>query len=152
MPARRRGANGLFRAIVLSLIGLACIVLVSIFTHKPEDERAQAVAEVFIVTMQSNDPDKAYGMGNGAFRSATTEQGLGELFDQVEPFVVKARIDKIDTYYATSSKGNPRAVIVYTATKDKHVTYIRLVMDKQGDNWLVHSLISKAQPLQAKPE
>lgn len=152
MPARRRGANGLFRAIVLSLIGLACIVLVSIFTHKPEDERAQAVAEAFIVTMQSNDPDKAYGMGNGAFRSATTEQGLGELFDQVEPFVVKARIDKIDTYYATSSKGNPRAVIVYTATKDKHVTYIRLVMDKQGDNWLVHSLISKAQPLQAKPE
>jgi hypothetical protein len=152
MAARRRGANGLFRAIVLSMMGLGLIVLIFMLTHKPEDKKAQAAAEAFIVTMQSNDPDKAYGMGNEAFRSATTEEGLGQLFDQIEPFIVKARIDMVDTYYATSSKGSPRAVIVYTATKDNHVTYIRLVMDKQGNGWLVHSLISKAQPLQAQPE
>lgn len=152
MSARRRGANGLFRTIILSLMGLALIILTTILTHKPEDEKAQAAAEVFIVAMQSNDPDKAYNMGNGAFRSATTEEGLGQLFDQVEPFVSKARIDKVDTYYATSSKGDPRAIIVYTATKGERVTYIRLVMDKQADDWLVHSLISKAQPLHAKPE
>jgi hypothetical protein len=149
---RRHGASRLFRAIVLALIGFGLIVLAFMLTHKPEDERAQTAAEVFIVSVQSNDADKAYGMGNEAFRSATSEEGLKQLFDQIEPFVAKARIDKVDSYYATSSKGSPRAIFVYTATKEKRVTYVRIVMDKQSDAWLVHSLITKAQPLQAQPE
>ena len=152
LPHRRRGASRLFRVAVLVLIGFGLLVLAFMLSHKPDDKKAQAVAETFIVAMQSNDPDKAYGMGNEAFRSATSEEGLGQLFDQIEPFVAKARIDRVDAYYATSSKGDPRAILVYTATKNERVTYIRLVMDKQGGKWLVHSLITKAQPLQAKPE
>lgn len=137
---------------MLALIGFALIVLVFMLTHKPEDERAQAAAETFIVAMQSNDADRAYSMGNEAFRSATSEEGLKQLFNQIEPFVTKARIDKLDSYFATSSKGEPRAIFVYTASKEKRVTYVRIVMDKQADKWLVHSLITKAQPLQAQPE
>lgn len=153
LPIRRRhGASRLFRAVVLALIGFALIILAFMMTHKPEDERAQAAAEAFIVAMQSDDASEAYDMGNEAFRSATSEEGLRQLFDQIEPFVAKARIDKVDSYYATSSKGDPRAIFVYVATKEKRVTYVRIVMDKQGDKWLVHSLITKAQPLQAKPE
>lgn len=153
LPMRRRhGASRLFRAVVLALIGFALITLVFMMTHKPEDERARAAAEAFIIAMQSDNADKAYDMGNEAFRSATTEEGLRQSFDQIEPFVAKARIDKVDSYYATSSKGEPRAIFVYTATREKRVTYVRIVMDKQADKWLVHSLITKAQPLQAKPE
>jgi hypothetical protein len=148
----RHGSGRLLRTIIAGLICLAVIILIFMLTHRPEDEKAQATAETFIVAMQSDDAGKAYDMGNDAFRSATTEENLNQLFDQVKPFVNKARIDKVDSYYATSSKGDPRAIIVYTASKDTHVTYIRLVMDKQGDAWKVHSLITKAQPLLAKPE
>lgn len=146
------GLGKIFRLILALLIILALVTLAVILKHPPEDQKAQAAAESFIVTMQSDDPDRAYAMGNEAFRSATTEQNLELLFDQVRPFLAKARIDKVDSYFATSSKGDPRAIIVYTATIDKHVTYIRIVMDKQGEKWLIHSLITKAQPLLAKPE
>lgn len=153
LPTRHRhGASRLFRAVVLALIGFALIVLAFMLTHKPEDERAQAAAEVFIVAMQSNNADRAYAMGNEAFRSATSEEGLRQSFDQIEPFVTQSRLDKVDAYYASSSMGEPRAIFVYRATKNKRVTYIRIVMDKQADKWLVHSLITKAQPLHAKPE
>jgi len=152
MTNTRQGTGKLFRAVLASLITIALVVLAVILTNPPDDKQAQSAAESFIVAMQSDDPDRAYAMGNGAFRSATTEENLDQLFDQVRPFLYQARLDKADAYFATSNKGDPRAILVYTAKKDKHTTYIRIVMDKQGEKWLVHSLITKAQPLQAKPE
>ena len=148
MSLRRRSRTVIFALIAAGLITLAVLL----FAGHHDDQRAQAAAESFIVAMQSDDPDRAYDMGNGDFRSATSQEGLDQLFDQLRPFLVQSRIDKVDAYYATSSKGTPRAIFVYTATKDKKVTYIRLVMDKPADRWLVHSLITKGQPLQAKPE
>jgi hypothetical protein len=149
---RRPGIRQPFRLVLFALMAVALIGIVLIATHHPDDERARMAAENFIVTMRSNDPDRAYAMGNEAFRSATTEEKLGGLFDQVEPFLRDARIDKVDSYYAVSTKGEPRAIFVYTANKANNLTYIRIVTDKQGDSWLIHSLITKAQPLQAKPE
>jgi hypothetical protein len=151
--SRRRSKLKLFRLMVGLLIVAALGWLVFLLINKPEDARAQAAAESFIIAMQSNDPDKAYAMGNESFRTATSEERLDQLFDQIEPFVTKARIDRVDSYYATSNQGEPRAILVYAATKNSKVTYIRIVMDKQKDSaWKVHSLITKAQPLQAKPE
>jgi len=152
---RRRGLGGNFRLAVLALIVAAVVTLGFILSHPPEDSKAQSAAESFIITMQSNNADKAYGMGNDSFRSATTEDTLHQLFDQIEPFLSQSRIEKVDSYYAVSGKGLPRAIFVYTASKNSKVTYIRIVMDKQTEKtgkWLVHSLITKAQPLQAKPE
>jgi hypothetical protein len=149
---RRQGMRRLARIIVAVLIGLGVCILLFMALHHSDNDQAHQAAEDFILTIQANDANKAYAMGAPAFRTATTEEKLGQMFDQVEPFIAQARIDEVDSYYAVSEKGEPRVIIVYTASKGQKVTYIRLVMDKQDKAWKVHSVLTNSQPLQAKPE
>jgi hypothetical protein len=150
--ARRRSRRRTVRTIMVVLIALAVFILLFMAVHRSDNDRAKTRAEDFVLTVQSNDPNRAYDMGSAAFRSATTEEKLGAMFDQVEPFIREARIDLVDSYYAVSEKGAPRAIIVYTATKGQKVTYIRIVMDKQAEDWKVHSILTNSNPLQAQPE
>jgi hypothetical protein len=149
---RRRNVLRLLRLIVAVLIGIALCILLFMAFHKPDSRRAQQAAESFIATIQAGDADKAYAMGAPAFRAATTEDKLKQMFSQVRPFLAQARIEQVDSYYAVSDKGAPRDVMVYSATKGSKVTYIRLVMDRQDGSWKVYSVLTKNDPLQAKPE
>jgi hypothetical protein len=152
MRRRRPGARKLTRIILFVLILLALAILIAMRVRTSDVENATHQAEIFVAEMQSNQPDAAYDMGNDAFRKATTEEDLGVMFDKAEPFLVKARIDLVDTYYATSLKGDPRTILVFTAVSGDHTTYIRLVMERQNGVWKAHSLLTQSTPLQAKPE
>lgn len=149
---RRQGMRRLSRLITAVLIALALVVLLAMQLHHSDYDDARVAADNFVITLQSNDPDRAYGMGGSGFQKATTEEQLGQMLDRVEPFLKGAAIQKTDTYYATGDKGEPRAILVYTASKSGKVTYIRIVMDKQQGRWKVHSLRTSGEALAAKPE
>jgi hypothetical protein len=149
---RRRGTRLMVRRMSLVLAGIACLILLFMYFNRSDNERAHQAADEFILTIQASDADKAYAMGAPAFRTATTEEKLGQMFEQVKPFIAGAEIKEVDSYYAVSERGAPRAIIVYTATKGSKVTYIRLVMDKQPESWKVHSILTSSDPLRAQPE
>jgi hypothetical protein len=153
---RHQGAGWPLRTLLAVLMITAVIILIVMQRHKPDVEQATDQAAQFVHAMQANEPDLAYDMGDEAFRKATTEQELGSMFDKARPFLDRAYFNQADVYYAVSEKGNPRAIIVYTAALDTHVTYIRLVLERQGarrsDPWKAHSLLTQSTVLQAKPE
>jgi hypothetical protein len=149
---RRHKAWRLARVVMILLVGLGLAILFFMAVHISDDQRAHTAAQQFVQAIQQGDADKAYAMGGPAFRQATTEAQLKQMFEQVRPFMNGARIEETDSYYAVSDRGEPRTIIVYTATKGQKPTYIRLVMDRQKGIWKVHSVLTNNQPLQAKPE
>ncbi|MFZ1802047.1 MAG: hypothetical protein WAW62_00010 [Candidatus Saccharimonas aalborgensis] len=130
----------------LLIVGGVIFVVVMNMTDAPKK-----VSDEFVNDVQSANTEAAYALTSEGFRGATSKDDLDAIIKQVSPALQgeeKTTARSVEAAAGSSQK----AVIVYTVDTSSGTKYIRVILEKNGDNWRVMSFRSSNSSLEAKIE
>lgn len=122
--------------IVVSLLILLVILVVGVvvFVGNATSE-AVKVSDKYVSDIQTNNPEDAYNLMSSAAQQATPKSDLQTAFSQVSSVLQGDK--KITARKIVKSNGAEEAIVVYSINTSSGTKYIRVVLDKSGNEWKV---------------
>lgn len=108
------------------------------------------VSNALVNSIQANDTNAAYALTTNAFQEATSQEDLNALIEDIAPTVQSN--EKITGRKLETQNGVTRAAVVYSIPSDNGTQYIRVVLEKEGDNWKVLNFVNSKNSLTATIE
>lgn len=135
-------------AVVLGLLALFAALYFFVFSAT---SGATKVSDQFVAAIQKEDAAAAYALTSDAFKEATTQTEVESIFASVSPALQGSTSN--NDRKVESRNGKTYSAIVYTVkTKDSGDKYIRVVLEKVGNDWKVINFRSSATKLEATIE
>jgi hypothetical protein len=135
-------------AVVLGLLALFAVLYFFVFSAT---SGATKVSDKFVAAIQKNDAAAAYALTSDAFKEATTQTEVESIFASISDALQGTTTN--NDRKVESRNGKTYSAIVYTVkTKDAGDKYIRVVLEKVGNDWKVINFRSSASKLDATIE
>lgn len=136
---------------VMLVIGLlAAIFLGSLIVNNAGE--AKGVSDQLVAAVQAKDGDRAYALTGPEFRKSATLDQVNALVDTVGPMTAGGTVDVVDTNLSATTENGTKAIYVYSIKKGADTYYLRVILDKQGDNWQVFNFRVSEDRLKAELE
>jgi hypothetical protein len=143
----------LHKTLLICLASLVALVLLSaglIHLYVGRDLRqATALTDDFVAALRAGDIEQAYDDGSVAFKNTVARDQLEDASLQLKQHIGGQTLQASATNMTKTDAG-VHAAVVYTTDEPRPSYYLRIVLDKTGDQkWLVRNFVLSAQPLEA---
>ena len=128
------------------------VVHLALYIRNNDTVRARRVSEGVIAAILADDTGRAYADGSRQFRLSVTEEKLGQVIDQVGPYLRGAVITETSHVASRKSGDGRRTVLVYTAARTKSKVYIQITVVREDGEWRLQGLQSATEPMPARLE
>lgn len=154
-PPKRKRSVGKIIAIVAGAMVLSLILLVVgiVLLVNGSTEDAQKVSDEFVTHVQNNDGAKGYALAGAAFRGATTEAQLSELFGTLAPLVTKDKASPSGKSINASTESGKIAVFTYTLKGNgRGDVYFKTQVRDEDGGWKIMNFRSSETALDTDVE
>ena len=149
-PSRPNKSKKKLLVIVAAIITLLAILAVVYFFLMNNTGNASATSDKFVSAIQKDDPEAAYNLTNNDFRQATNKSQVENIFNTVSPALQGK--SKIIARKAETKNNKSYSAIVYSIETSNGTKYIRVVLQKDKNDWKVVNFRSSESKLEATVE
>lgn len=150
VPPKKRFPKWLIVTLIIFslLFVLLAIAVSAIFSATAAPQK---ISDQFINDIQSGKTSAAYGLTSNSFKEATSEDQLDQLIKNIGP-ALQGEEKVSGRSIETSTSSLETAILVYDVKTQSGTSYIRVVLQKSGDNWQVVNFRADDKPLETKAD